>query len=467
MELERLAESFWELASNADLQSEAVGQIALGLQALVQEIQAGRLPKDLVEPLGEALSALEMAIGGKSKAANPRGLERFVDAFILEAQKRMAGLSLSINGIFDVENAEAVRLSAEHLHAIRGGAAMLSLKDIARLAGALEHCIISFGKAGDQAAPTRPILRSFAVLKSALENPNQPLEALVDDVIEELEAAIDALKKPQNPFQRIPTATDTRILEQRILVVDDVVTIASSIGFILSELDIPVDVANSGRQALEMLHKGGYSLVISDVSMPDMDGYQLIQEMKLDPLLEDVPVILLTQLDTPAERARGMAAGANDYIVKGSIGGGELVARVSDLLIDAPYVPTMPHTERRSILIVEDTETIAASIAFVLSEGPFDIEIAHNGADAFRILSKRDFDLVLSDIEMPSMTGLELLKAMKSEPRLASIPFVVLTSRSSGANAEEALRLGATRFMVKGDVPAEDLLKIVTEILDA
>ncbi|QED29334.1 response regulator [Microvenator marinus] len=466
MELEKLAERIWEIASDPKVKSEGIQQIALGIQTLVQEINEGKVPRDWAKGVSEALGAFEeLADATPLPPQKISGLDRFVASFIQESQKRMAGLSLSINGVFDSDNQEAVRLSAEHLHAIRGGAAMLELRDIARLAGALEKCIVSYGKAKDLASPTRPILRAFAVLKSTIENPDEAVDALVDDVIEELELAIKQLKTRHDEFRRDQTSTDTRVLEQRILVVDDVSTIASSIGFILTELDIPVDVANSGSEALEKLRKGAYSLVISDVSMPDMDGYELVKAMKADEMLEDVPIILLTQLDSEEDRARGLAAGADDFLIKGSIGGGELVARVSDLLVDAPYVPTRAES-RRSVLIVEDTETIAASIAFVLSEGPYDIEIAHNGRDALRKIALRDFDLIISDIEMPAMTGLELLKTLKESPRTKDIPFVVLTSRSSGANAQEAIRLGATRFLVKGEVGAEKLLGLVNEVLE-
>lgn len=475
---EHLAGRFRELADASQHGSEGMRQVARGLHTMREEVRTNLLPQQTLRALTLALETLvtvlegreamqdeRTPIPGQEVVAKQQGLGRFVEAFILESRKRMAGLSIAINGIFDEDNQAAVKQSLEHLHAIRGGAALLNLGEVARLSGALERCIEVFGRSTDQGRPTRPILRSFAVLQSALENPEEPMNALVDDVIEELEGAVKNLKKTRSQ-KHIPNAMDTRVLEQRILVVDDVESIAASIGFILSDLDVPIDIAHSAPEALERLHKGAYSLVVSDVSMPGMDGIELVREMRSDELLQDVPVILLSQLDTPAERQKGMDAGASDYIVKGSMGGGELLNRVNDLLLDAPYVPTEEFPPR-TILIVEDTETIAASIAFVLSEGAFDIDIAHDGDEALQKIKRRPFDLILSDIEMPGMTGIELLRHLKADPRLAQIPFVVLTSRSSGANAEEAIRLGAAQFIIKGDIPATELLDVITSILDS
>jgi len=213
-----------------------------------------------------------------------------------------------------------------------------------------------------------------------------------------------------------------------------------------------------------MLHERPYSLVGSDVSMPGMDGIELVKAMRADEMLSDISIILLTQLDRPEERERGLAAGADDYIVKGSIGGGELIARVTELLLDAPYVPTIAK-EVHTILVVEDTETIAASIAFVLSEGPYEIVLAHDGQDALYKLERRLFDLVISDIEMPSMNGIELLRIIRAREDMKAIPVVILTSRGSEEERLIAREAGANRFLLKGAVGGGELQRVVAELL--
>ena len=135
------------------------------------------------------------------------------------------------------------------------------------------------------------------MLKSVIEDPDEPADAVIEDVVDNLRALASSVEKPRRVERE--EQPHTRTLEQRILVVDDVETIAASIGFVLSELDVPVDVVTDAREALRMLHERPYSLVVSDVSMPGMDGVELVNAMREDDILRDVPVVLLTQLDKP------------------------------------------------------------------------------------------------------------------------------------------------------------------------
>ncbi len=465
-EIERVTHRFWELSSQ-EFRSDGFQQIAVGLQSVFDDafklgIEESRL-RTLIGGLDALTDALIASESPPAAKPAPTGLDQFVGAFRLEAQKRLAGLSISMMGIFNSGEAEAsVRQSAEHLHAIRGGAGMLGMTDVASLSGAMEDFIHALARAESrESTSVKPLLRAFAVLKTAIEDPEERVDAIIEDVVEELRTLGGSVEKNRT---REETAVHTRQLEQRILVLDDVETIAASIGFVLSELDVPVDVVTDPKEAFRMLHERPYSLVVSDVSMPGMDGIELVKAMRADEMLSDISIILLTQLDRPEERERGLAAGADDYIVKGSIGGGELIARVTELLLDAPYVPTIAK-EVHTILVVEDTETIAASIAFVLSEGPYEIVLAHDGQDALYKLERRLFDLVISDIEMPSMNGIELLRIIRAREDMKAIPVVILTSRGSEEERLIAREAGANRFLLKGAVGGGELQRVVAELL--
>ena len=257
-------------------------------------------------------------------------------------------------------------------------------------------------------------------------------------------------------------------MEQRILIVDDIETIAASVGFVLSELDLPIDIASHGEEALGMMGERPYSLIISDIDMPRMDGVALTRMVRRDESLRDIPIILLTGLDHPSERDAGFDAGANDYIIKGSIGGGELVHRVRELLKIAPFVPAEAQhipRQRRRILVAEDAETVAASIAFILSEGDFEIVLTSNGHEALTKLERQDFDLLISDWQMPAMSGDELTRAVRASGHIRQLPIVLLTSLDSDKVRLEAREAGADRFLVKGEIAGGALLEIVEELL--
>jgi CheY-like chemotaxis protein/HPt (histidine-containing phosphotransfer) domain-containing protein len=414
---------------------------------------------------------------------------QFREMFRTEARKRLSGLSISMMGIFSERaSQDALAQTNDHLHAMKGAASMVGLSDIAELVGAMEQIVVEMKRQSpeERTWPTRALMRGFHLLEQAASDEALALdEELASDVIHTLKAYRTTPETNEQrarapgdtqPLEALPrrdtSSTAARFadydgpLEKRILIVDDIETIAASVGFVLSELDVPIDMAEHGEEALEMLKTRPFSLVVSDVSMPRMDGVALTRMMQNDEHLSDIPVVLLTSLDRPDERAAGIEAGATDYIIKGSIGGGELLNRVRELLELAPDVPAgaLPTTrDRFRILIAEDVETIAASIAFVLSEGPFEIDIARNGAKALARLREESYDLLLSDVQMPEMGGLELLGEVRGDDRLSTLPVILLTSLQNPDVQEQALEAGANRFLIKGEIAGATLRQVIEE----
>ena len=102
----------------------------------------------------------------------------------------------------------------------------------------------------------------------------------------------------------------------------------------------------------------------------------------------------------------------------------------------------------------------------MLSEGPYEIVLAHDGEDALYKLNRRQYDLVISDIEMPSMNGIELVKTMRAREDLSLIPVVILTSRGSDEDRAMALEAGANHFLLKGSVGGGELQRVVASLLE-
>lgn len=434
--------------------------------------------------------------------AQPTGLEQFIEAFRVEAKKRLSGLSISLMGMFNERHGtKSLEASAQHLHAIRGSAAMLNLKPFAELAGLMEQLIVTMRRvdAQERVWPTKTIMRGYNLLEQAIKDPHVELdEQMAKRVCEELRECFDELATETTleelsssvydtgPQQALPARDPLlrpldqigppqeklapELLEQRILIVDDVETIAASVGFVLSELDVPIDIATNGDEALKMLNAKPYSLVVSDIAMPRMDGVVLTRFIRRTPSLKDIPVILLTSLDHPSERDAGIDAGANDYIIKGSIGGGDLIHRVRELLKIAPYVPITPTRSKlakgqRRILVTDDAETVAASVAFVLSAGDFDIVLASDGMEAMTQLEREPFDLLMSDWQMPNMSGIELVQAVRASTLVRPLPIILLTSLDTEEARQQALASGADAFLVKGNIAGAPLLDLVEKLM--
>ena len=101
-----------------------------------------------------------------------------------------------------------------------------------------------------------------------------------------------------------------------ILVVEDSITQATQLKHLLESNDYKVTVANDGKEAIDKLSKDKPSLVISDVMMPEMNGYELCKKIKSNKNTEDIPVILLTVLADPEEIIEGLSCGADSFITK-------------------------------------------------------------------------------------------------------------------------------------------------------
>ncbi|HYC69682.1 MAG TPA: response regulator [Opitutaceae bacterium] len=118
----------------------------------------------------------------------------------------------------------------------------------------------------------------------------------------------------------------------RILVVDDSLTTRMLEQSILESAGYAVDLAVSGEEALQRLCTRRYGLVLVDVEMPGMDGFTLIERLRREPAWRDLPAILVTSRESPADRERGRAAGAQDYVIKGEFDQQRLLTRIAELL---------------------------------------------------------------------------------------------------------------------------------------
>lgn len=141
--------------------------------------------------------------------------------------------------------------------------------------------------------------------------------------VEELVAAVAAAgaKPPEAVVAHAP-----------ILVVDDSLTTRMLEQSILESAGYTVEVAASGEEALERLRVRRYALLLVDVEMPGMDGFALIEQLRRDPEWRTLPAILVTSREAPEDRRRGLAAGAQDYVVKGEFDQGRLLRRIGELL---------------------------------------------------------------------------------------------------------------------------------------
>jgi DNA-binding response OmpR family regulator len=230
-----------------------------------------------------------------------------------------------------------------------------------------------------------------------------------------------------------------------ILLADDSALIHRHTVPILEEAGYEVVSAHDGEEALELHAARRPDLVITDVEMPRKDGYQVCKTLKeRDPHL---PVIICSALGEAHDLERGFDAGADDYLVKPAAPE-ELLSRVRQL-----FAGLEPGARER-VLVVDDSPAIRHLIADSLVRQGFAVITAEDGADALEKVRNPGAStplpqLVITDYDMPRMTGFELVHALKRDPATRDIPIMMLTARDSRRDQAQMRAVGLTSYLVK------------------
>ena len=118
------------------------------------------------------------------------------------------------------------------------------------------------------------------------------------------------------------------------------------------------------------------------------------------------------------------------------------------------------------VLVVEDSQTMREWIAAAIEEldRPLKVDLAASGFEALRLLPRQVYDLVVTDINMPDIHGLELISFIRSDPRYAATPLVIVSTESSEEDRRRGLALGANAYLVK-PFSVQDLLRVVEDLL--
>ncbi|TRU82619.1 MAG: hybrid sensor histidine kinase/response regulator [Microcystis novacekii Mn_MB_F_20050700_S1] len=299
----------------------------------------------------------------------------------------------------------------------------------------------------------------------------------IGDVLELIDIARGRLRTDNgSTWCQLPPPVEVEISqksEAMVLIVDDSITVRELLSLSFSKAGYRVEQARDGQEAWEKL-RGGLpcDIVFCDIEMPRMNGLELLSNLQKDPRLASIPVALLTSRG--AERHRKMAAtlGASGYFTKPyterdllsaaerMIAGEVLLANSIKETLNQPLSPdtttidsNLPNFWEQSsplVLIVDDSVTVREMLAISLLKAGYRIEQARDGLEAWEKL--RDglaCDLILCDIEMPRLNGLELLSRLQGDEQLQGIPVAMITSRGSQKMQHLAAAKGAKGYFVK------------------
>ena len=206
-------------------------------------------------------------------------------------------------------------------------------------------------------------------------------------------------------------------------------------------------LAMRGDDALDLAKQYQPTAVSLDVFLPDMLGWNVLSQLKQNPLTRHIPVQMVT-LDE--DRQHGLARGAFSFVTKPTTREGiaEALAKIKEF----------SQPRRRRLLVVEDNKAEQMSIGELLGHDDIEIVNAGSGQEALDIMRHEACDCVVLDLRLPDMSGFEVLESMRREQTLADVPVVVFTGRELSAGEDAKLHTMARSIVVKGVESPERLL---------
>jgi len=219
-----------------------------------------------------------------------------------------------------------------------------------------------------------------------------------------------------------------------ILVVEDDAFSRKLLVSILEKSDFAVEAKESAAEALRFLESGeSCELIVSDVMMPRMDGFSLVQRLKADKRLQKIPIILCTSLGDEASIVKGIEAGIAGYVVK-PVNEAILIPKINEVLEKQPG----------AVLVVDDEEVIRNLLVLTIQREGYQVLSAESGEQALELLKKTKIGLVISDIIMPEMDGFDLLVRIKE---LDLNTRVILMSDRTEHTRDQIISTGADGFI--------------------
>lgn len=250
-------------------------------------------------------------------------------------------------------------------------------------------------------------------------------------------------------------------LEAKVLVVDDQPHNVQLLATHLTAAGYVVVKAYGGEEAIVVARREDPDLILLDVMMPGLDGYQVTTQLKRDPQTRLIPIVLVTTLEGVNEKVRGLEAGADDFLSR-PVDSTELLVRVRSLVkmkrlqeyqqlqvAESSEPEVLEGVESEFILVVEDDPVAAKNYESILGKEGHTVVIARKAGEALEILSGRVPALIILDQQLPDMSGLELLDRIKADNAWRFSSVIIVSALDDLETKVQGIDGGADDYLLK------------------
>jgi DNA-binding response OmpR family regulator len=229
----------------------------------------------------------------------------------------------------------------------------------------------------------------------------------------------------------------------KVLVVDDDEHILQLLRHQLEAEGYRVLTAQRGEDVFPLARSQRPALITLDVILEDIDGFQVLEKLKQDPITSKIPVIIVSIV--PDAETRGVALGAAGYIGK-PFEEEQMLAQVRQVLAS---LGIGDNGRVNRVLVVDDDRHIVEWLKVALSSNGFVVRGAYSGQEALARVHEESPDLILLDLKMPDMDGSEVIRRLRREPATRDIPVIVITGSSFDDAQVRVVGMGVKHMLTK------------------
>jgi len=251
--------------------------------------------------------------------------------------------------------------------------------------------------------------------------------------------------------------------KRSLLVVEDDMAQRESIVALIGDADVHIVIAEDGKSALAALAEHPFDCMVLDLTLPDISGFDLLDQIGKQPALRDLPIVIYTAKELSRKDVTKLKRYAKTIVVKD--------ARSPERLLDETALflhrsqASLPDLQRkmleeihvldgglagRKVLIVDDDLRNIFALSSLLERQQMQVLFAENGRDGIEVLEKDPtIEIVLMDIMMPEMDGYDTMRAIRRIPKFKSLPIITLTAKAMKGDRDKCIAAGASDYITK------------------
>lgn len=267
----------------------------------------------------------------------------------------------------------------------------------------------------------------------------------------------------------------------KILIIEDEESLVNVLEKKLLYEGYEVSVARDGQEGMDKVKANNPNLILLDIVMPKMNGFEVLENLKKDKKFSSIPVIVLSNSGYSIDLDKALDLGATDCLVKAEFDLDEVIKKIEKTIGKENFPKkelkdegkqslnqensSQNNNGSKKILIVEDDKFLRDLCLKKLEKNSFKVSTAFDGEEGLKKIKEEKPILVLLDIVLPGLSGFEVLKQIKANSQTASVPVIILSNLGQKEDIEKGMNLGAEDYIIKADNTPNEIIEKVKTVM--